>query len=259
MTSFGRTEDILGFPVTAEPIDALVDRTLSWVGSGARGRYFVCANPHSLEVARRSPLFARAIREADFVVPDGVGIVLASRILGGAIRQRITGTDLFRQISGRLGAAGGRRCFFLGSTPENLNRIRDRMTREFPGVEVAGCFSPPYAAQFGADDNRAMIRAVNAARPDVLWVGMTAPKQETWVFAHRDELDARVIGPIGAAFDFFTGSVPRPHPWFLTHGLEWLPRFLRQPGRLWRRNVISNPAFLFRVLRQRCGAGGAQR
>lgn len=253
--SQGSTENILGFSVSTESREALVDRSLSWIASGERGRYFVCANPHSLEVARRDPAFARALREADFAIPDGAGIVLASRLLGGSIRARITGTDLFRSINRGLDAAGGRRCFFLGSTPENLERVRRRMAEEFPRVEVAGVHAPPFKTVFDDEDSREMVRAVNAARPDVLWVGMTAPKQETWVGAHRGELDARLVGPVGAVFDFFTGAVPRSHPWFLDHGLEWLPRLLRQPGRLWRRNLISNPAFLLRVLSRRLAEG----
>ncbi len=248
----GTTEDILDFFVSTEPLDVLVDRSLSWITSGERSRYFVCANPHSLEIARWEPSFATAIREADFVAPDGIGIVLASRLLGGVIRKRITGMDLFRAINARLDAEGGRRCFFLGSTPRNLEDIRRRMAGEYPHIEVAGCYSPPYRTVFSAAESREMIAAVNAARPDVLWVGLTAPKQETWVWTNRAELDVKLIGPVGAVFDFFTGNVPRSPPWFVDHGLEWLPRLLRQPGRLWRRNIVSNPGFLLRVLRRRC-------
>ena len=254
----GRTENIIGFPISTEPLDALVDRSLSWIASAERGHYFVCANPHSLEVARQDALFAQAIFEADFVVPDGVGIVYASRLLGGVIRQRIAGADLFRAVNARLSAEGGRRCFFLGSTPGNLENIRRRMASEYPGVELSGCYSPPFKPAFSTEESKEMVDAVNVARPDLLWVGMTAPKQETWVSAHRSELDVKFIGPVGAVFDFFTGNVPRSSPWFLDHGLEWLPRLLRQPGRLWRRNFVSSPAFLLRVLRQRFAAGTLQ-
>ena len=251
----GGTENLLGFSISTEPLASLVERSLTWVASAERGRYFVCANPHSLETARRDPHFARSIAEADFVVPDGVGIVLASRLLGGSIRRRITGTDLFSAINFRLDAEGGRRCFFLGSTPQNLESIRRRMAHEFPRIVVAGCHSPPFTAAFSEEQTSEMLAAVNAASPDVLWVGMTAPKQESWVRAHRGDIDAKLIGPVGAVFDFFTGNVPRSSPWFRDHGLEWLPRLVRQPGRLWRRNLVSNPAFLLRVLRQRLAAG----
>ena len=96
-----------------------------------------------------------------------------------------------------------------------------------------------------------MVEAINRAKPDVLWVGMTAPKQEKWVRQHRDRLEVRFIGPVGAVFDFFIGRVQRSHPLFQRLGLEWLPRLLQEPRRLWRRNFISNPSFLLRVLRAR--------
>lgn len=250
-----RTESILGFPVSTETLDALVGRSLCWIASAEQGRYFVCANPHSLEIGLKEPLFARALHEADFVVPDGAGIVLASRLLGGVIRQRITGMDYFRAINARLDAAGGYRCFFLGTTLGNLENIRRRMAREYPRIEVAGVHSPPFRPAFTGRESQEMVDAINDARPDVLWVGMTAPKQETWVHAHRKELHAGFIGPVGAVFDYFTGAVPRAAPWFLDHGLEWLPRLARQPGRLWRRNLVSSPVFLLRVARQRLVAG----
>lgn len=249
---------VLGYPVTDEPVDVLGARAMQWIAAGERGRYFACANPHSLEVARVDPEFALAIREADFVVPDGAGVVLASRILGGSIRQRVTGTDLFLEINGRLEAAGGGRCFLLGSTPETLAAVRRRMASAFPRVEVAGSLAPPFAAAFTREQDRAMIDAVNAARPDVLWVAMTAPKQEKWVHRHRRELQAGFVGPVGAVFDFFAGTVTRSHPWFQRHGMEWLPRLLREPRRLWRRNFISSPKFLLRVALARL-AGGARR
>ncbi len=251
------TESILGFPVSTEGLDELAGRALAWIAGNERGRYFVCANPHSLEAARRDARFAQALREADFVLPDGVGIVLASRLLGGVIRRRITGTDLFMALNARLEALGGRRCFFLGSSAENLARLGRRMAEVFPGVEVAGWHAPPFREVFDAAEEARMIEAVNAARPDVLWIGMTAPKQELWAHAHRRELEAGLLAPVGAVFDFFSGAVPRSHPWFRQHGLEWLPRLLREPRRLWRRNLVSTPAFVARVLRRRwAGAGG---
>ena len=122
------------------------------------------------------------------------------------------------------------------------------MGRDFPKVRVAGVYSPAFRDVFSAEENAAMVAAINAARPDVLWVGMTAPKQEKWVRQHRDQLDVRFIGPVGAVFDFFIGRVKRSHPLFQRLGLEWLPRLLQEPRRLWRRNFVSNPSFLLRVI-----------
>jgi len=214
--------------------------------------WLACANPHSLEVARGDPEFAAALHAADLLVPDGVGMVLASRILGGRIRARVTGSDIFLALNAALSARGGTSCFFLGSTDENLAAIRERMAADFPGVRVAGVYSPPFRDEFTAEDDAAMAAAVNAAAPDVLWVGMTAPKQEKWLHRNLARLETvRFAAAVGAVFDFYTGRVKRSHPAFRRLGLEWLPRLLRQPRRLWRRNFVSNPAFMMRVIWQR--------
>lgn len=245
------TEDIVGYPVTTAPAEACIAEIAQWIVAEEKGRYLVCANPHSLETARGDRLFHEAIRGADLVVPDGVGIVLASRILGGQIRERVTGSDIFRGVTAVLNQAQGRTVFFLGSTEENLAAISERMRTDFPNVTVAGVYSPPFADEFSAADNERMVAAINRARPDVLWVGMTAPKQEKWIHQHRERLEVNFIGAIGAVFDFYTGRVKRSHPLFLKLGLEWLPRLLQEPRRLWRRNFVSNPSFLARVGRTR--------
>jgi N-acetylglucosaminyldiphosphoundecaprenol N-acetyl-beta-D-mannosaminyltransferase len=244
-------ERILGYGITTLGVQGSIGRLAEWLTQGERGRYFVCANPHSIEVARRDAFFSAAIREADLVVPDGIGMVFASRLLGGSIRERVTGSDIFLGLSEELRRAAGHRYFFLGSTRETLRMIEERMGRDFPWVTVAGTYAPPFAEELCEDENGRIIEAVNAGRVDVLWVGMTAPKQEKWVFRNRSRLDVKLIGPVGAVFDFYSGRVKRSHPLFQRIGLEWLPRLIREPARLWRRNLVSNPRFLLRVLRER--------
>jgi N-acetylglucosaminyldiphosphoundecaprenol N-acetyl-beta-D-mannosaminyltransferase len=185
------------------------------------------------------------------VTPDGTGMVIASRILGGRIRYRITGSDIFLGVSEALNQRGNFRYFFLGSSQETLATIQDNLRNDFPNIEVTDTYSPSFSADFGHEENRFMIDTVNQASPDVLWVGMTAPKQEKWIYQHKAKLDVGFIGAIGAAFDFYAGTVKRSHPYFQEHGLEWLPRMFREPKRLWYRNFVSFPRFLLRVLMQR--------
>jgi N-acetylglucosaminyldiphosphoundecaprenol N-acetyl-beta-D-mannosaminyltransferase len=245
-------ENILGIPISHLACDAIIEKILPWSNNGKPGYTVACANPHSLEVSRRDRMFKEALMTADLVIPDGIGIVWASKVLGGQIRQRVTGSDIFLELNWALNREEGRSVFFLGSTEETLSEIRRRFSFDFPNVRVAGTYSPPYSQEFSKAENRSMVEAVNEARPDVLWVGMTAPKQEKWLFRNRGKLMVGVSVAVGAVFDFYSGKVKRSSPVFQRLGLEWLPRLLREPRKLWRRNFISNPNFMRRVLVQRC-------
>ncbi len=253
-----RTEDVLGYAVWAGSVEECVDAVLSRVDAGERGVFVACANPHSLEVARRQPAFAAALRSADYLLPDGVGIVLASRLQGGRIRRRVTGTDFFLALSRRLAGRGGGAAFYLGAAPRTLELLRGRHERELAGLRFGGALSPPFKPTFDEGESAAMAAAVAAVRPAILWVGMTAPKQETWVAANRGRLDAGCVAAVGAVFDFYAGTVRRPSPWFTERGLEWLPRLLGEPRRLWRRTLVSAPAFLARVVAGRARGRGAR-
>ena len=243
-------EDILGFVVTGLSAVECADEVIGLVSAGRRDCHWVaCLNPHSYAVSMTDENFSRALQGANWLIPDGVGIVLASRAFRGKIRRRVAGWDVFEAVMARLDAIGGR-VMFLGSTDETLGLIREKVASDYPNVLVVGTFSPPFRPSFGEDDNKAMISAVNKANADVLWVGMTAPKQEKWIFHNRDQLDVAVAGAIGAVFDFYAGRVKRSSPVFQSIGMEWLPRLVREPRRLWRRNFISAPVFLFHVLRR---------
>lgn len=246
-------EDIFGYNITTCPVSVCVAQIMQWLSRNDSARYLVCANPHSFEVARRDNLFDASLKNADILIPDGTGIVIASKVLGGTIKQRVTGSDIFGELNKALNSDNRYRCFFLGSTTENLQKIVERMKREFPGVEVAGVYSPPFKKELDEWDNEKIIKIVNRSHADILWVGMSAPKQEKWIYKNRDKLDVRFIGAIGAVFDFFTERIRRSRPFFQRLGLEWLPRLLQEPRRLWRRNLISTPLFIMRIISAKLG------
>ena len=250
------TETILDYSISTLRLPDCIEQITDWLDQSDSPRFFACANPHSIQVAESDDLFKQALQGADLLTPDGVGIVLASRQLGGSIRERVTGSDVFAGLHAAINERGGYSVFFLGSTEEVLEDIKLKMSADYTGITVAGTYSPPYKERFSEEDNREMIRAINAVKPDVLWVGMTAPKQEKWVHQHRDQLDVKFIGAVGAVFDFYVGRVKRSHPVFQKMGLEWLPRLVQEPKRLWRRNFVSNPAFMFRVLKERLKGKG---
>lgn len=244
-------ERILGYSVTNALKDYCIRQVLQWLESSKTKKYLACANPHSLMVARKDQTFKEALQNADLLVPDGIGMVIASIILGGQIRERVTGSDMFLGLNGVLNEKGGCRVFLLGSTDRTLAKIEEKMRAEFPNITLVGTYSPPFRSVFNDEDNTVMIEAVNRAKPDVLWVGLTAPKQEKWIYENKNRLNAKFIGAIGAVFDFYAGNAKRSSSLFQNMGLEWLPRLLRNPRRLWRRTLVSMPSFLFIVIYHR--------
>lgn len=247
-------ENITGYSVGTQSVSACVADVVASVQQAKPNqpcRWLACMNPHSYVIALDDPPFAKALHTADWLIPDGSGIVLASKLLSGQIRERVTGSDIFHGIHSALDRLGGYRVFFLGSTEAILTDIRQRMAQDYPNIRIAGTYSPPFTPKFTAADNQAMIAAINAAAPDVLWVGMTAPKQEKWLHQHHAELNVKFAAAVGAVFDFYTGRVKRSHPVYQRLGLEWLPRLFQQPRRLWRRMGVSAPIFVWHVVRQK--------
>ena len=145
-----------------------------------------------------------------------------------------------------------RTVMFMGSSQKVLDLIVKRAAEVYPHLKVV-TYSPPYKPEFSDEDNKAIIDAINAANPDLLWIGMTAPKQEKWTYSHWDELNIHChVGTIGAVFDFFAGTVERAPMWWQRHGLEWLYRLLKEPKRMWRRYIIGNALFLWNMLKEKC-------
>ncbi len=210
--------------------------------------WLACFNPHSYVIADNDQEFSEALHGADWLVPDGIGVLLASRILGGQIRERVTGSDVFYGLQSRLNAIGGLSVFFLGSTEETLTVIRQKMSSDYPNIRIAGTYSPPFKSEYSIAELDDMIDKINASKVDVLWVSMTAPKQEKWIFQNKDKLNVRFAAAVGAVFDFYAGNIKRSHPLFQRLGLEWLPRLLQEPRRLWRRMGVSAPIFLYHTV-----------
>lgn len=231
---------ILGYDVYAGPKADLAQEAAGVIAT---------LNPHSYIIARKDKRFREALQSADLLIPDGTGIQLAARVLTGRRIEKIAGSDLHEVIIDSLGRRGGS-CFYLGSSEETLMKIRERLAAEHPSLRV-GTFSPPFRERFTEEENDAMIRAVNSFAPEALFVGMTAPKQEKWVHEHRARLTVPLICPVGAVFDFYAGTVRRSGEFWIRMGLEWLPRLLREPRRLWRRNFISTPLFLLHLIREK--------
>ena len=205
-------------------------------------------NPHSYCVANKDLVFKEALENSDILLPDGIGIVWAERFLNGNIVKKIAGYDLFLFLMNKLNNENGS-VFFLGATEETLEKIKSKSSQEYPNITF-GSYSPPYKLAFSKKDSKIMCDEVNVFNPDILFVGMTAPKQEKWVYAHSDRLDVKVIVSIGAVFDFYAGNINRAPKWMINFGIEWLHRSLKS-RRLLIRNLKSNPIFLYDIIKEK--------
>jgi N-acetylglucosaminyldiphosphoundecaprenol N-acetyl-beta-D-mannosaminyltransferase len=240
---------ILGIPISCDQLDEIVSRCAGSVARLAPRTVITCANPHSIIIGRKDALMRAALSEATYNLPDGVGTMLAARLLGRRIDRRITGWDLFTRLMHTLNAAGGARVLFLGSSPRVLSLIQQRATRDFPRLTICDVISPPFT-DWDESTNSHLLARIEAARPDVLWVGMTAPKQEKWVQVNAVRLTVPVVASIGAVFDFYAGTVPRAPGWLRHMGFEWAFRLGHSPGKVWQRSFISAPLFLGLLIRE---------
>jgi len=237
---------IRGLRVSGRSFTETVTLLVDWAGRQDRMRYFACDNAYAAELACRDREFMAAMRGADLLVADGAGILVASWILGGGIRDRVTGPDLFPAVSRELDGKGGKSVFYLGTSNETLEKIRRRHEAEFPNLRIAGMLAPPYRKRFSNEELADMAAAVNAAAPNVLWIGLGAPKQENWILANRDRLRVPLCCPVGALFDYYAGNTTMPPEWMQRYGLHWFYRLLHNPRRLWRRS-LDIPTFVAAV------------
>lgn len=218
-------------------------------GISSSKKLITTLNAHSFNTVKKDSAFREALQASDLLLPDGISVVLAARLLQGQKIKKIAGNDLFRYEMQRVHTEGGK-CFFLGSSEATLHLIQERAKREFPGLQVYS-YSPPYKPEFSEEENQAMIDAVNNVQPDVLFVGMTAPKQEKWAFKHFEQLKACHVCCIGAVFDFYAGTVQRAPAWMINAGMEWFYRLIREPKRMWRRYLIGNTLFVSEILKEK--------
>lgn len=209
-------------------------------------------NAHSYNTAQKDVVFAEALTNGDVLIPDGASIVKACRWIKAKSqpKERIAGWDLFVHEMERVNKeneGAKKKVMFLGSSNNVLALIKARAEKDYPNIEVI-TFSPPYKPVFSDEDNRMMIESINNTKPDLLWIGMTAPKQEKWAYAHWNELNINChAGTIGAVFDFYAGTIQRAPMWWQEHSLEWLYRLLKEPKRMWRRYLIGNILFLWNI------------
>ena len=236
--------NILGVGVSAINMEQALATIDGWVAS--RAREYVCVCPvHSIMECRRSEEVRRTFNQAGMVTPDGMPLVWVARAMGHHDVGRVYGPDLMLAVLRRE----RHRHFFYGGGPGVAERLAGAVMTRYPKLEVAGFIEPPFAP---LDElcTPAVAQAINAGSADIVWVGMSSPKQDLWMTRMRPLLDAPVLIAVGAAFDFHTGRVRQAPAWIQRSGLEWLFRLGTEPRRLWRRYLVDNPWFVWELFLQ---------
>lgn len=228
--------------IDAVQIPDVIEQMEEWIFERNGCRFISVTNVHVVMEAHHQISFKKVVNSADLVVPDGAPLVWLGRFRGYRLRQRVYGPDLFWTFC-RETHEKGYTHFFYGGAPGVAEKLSESLRKVFPSLKVVGTYSPPFRPLLDEEDAQ-IVKMINQAAPSVLWVGLGCPKQERWMFEHRDRLNVSVMAGIGQAFDICSGRVRQAPGWMRAHGLEWFFRFLQEPRRLWRRYLIYNTQFL---------------
>jgi N-acetylglucosaminyldiphosphoundecaprenol N-acetyl-beta-D-mannosaminyltransferase len=239
--------NVLGVGVSAVNMALAVERIEGWIARGER--HYVCVTGvHGVMESQHDQTLRRIHNRAGLVTPDGMPMVWLSWLGGQRHVDRVYGPDLLDACCERS-VARGYRHFFYGGGSGVAERLAERLLGRFPGLRIVGCYTPPFR-QLTEEEDAAVVRQINEAEPDIVWVGLSTPKQERWMADHVGRVQASALIGVGAAFDFHAGLKKQAPRWMQRAGLEWFFRLATEPRRLWKRYLVNNPAFVWRVLLQ---------
>jgi N-acetylglucosaminyldiphosphoundecaprenol N-acetyl-beta-D-mannosaminyltransferase len=236
---------VLGVQVNAIQIPEAIARMERWIAQRNGSRYVAVTGMHGVTEARRDPAFRATLNDASMVVPDGMPLVWLGRLRGHGLSRRVYGPELMLEFC-RKTAPRGVRHFFYGGAPGVADSLAEQLAERFPGLVVAGTYTPPFRPLTPEEDADAVAR-INASGADILWVGLSTPKQERWMRDHQDKVTVPVMAGVGAAFDIHSGRLRQAPVWMRENGLEWFYRLVQEPRRLWRRYVLLGSAFVCNV------------
>jgi N-acetylglucosaminyldiphosphoundecaprenol N-acetyl-beta-D-mannosaminyltransferase len=234
---------VLGVDVNAVQIPDVVTQMECWISERSSCHFIAVTGMHGITEAHHEPSFNHVLNSADMVVPDGMPLVWLGRWHGYPLKRRVYGPELMESFCQETGSKY--RHFFYGGAAGVPTLLASRL-QEKHGITVAGSYSPPFRI-LSKEEDEEVVALINAAKPDVLWIGLSTPKQERWMYEHRPGLRVPVVIGVGAAFDFNIGRVRQAPRWLRERGFEWLFRLLQEPRRLWRRYLIYGSEFVFNV------------
>jgi N-acetylglucosaminyldiphosphoundecaprenol N-acetyl-beta-D-mannosaminyltransferase len=239
--------------VNISPLDTtqILEKTRIFIENNQKA-IIVSGNIHSVNLANKTSWYMEFLNQADIVRIDGAGINLGARILGETLPERSTWADFGWELA-EMAAEKGYSMYFLGAKPGVAARAAERLMEKYPDLQIAGIHHGYFDKNPSSEENNAILDHIHKTSPDMLLVGFGMPLQEEWIQNNFESLNTHVIFTVGAAFDYLSGELKRAPKWMTDHGLEWLGRMVIEPGRLWRRYIIGNPVFLFRVILQRLG------
>jgi len=238
--------NVLGVKVNAAQIPDVVAQMESWIHERDRCHFIAVTGMHGVTEAQHDASFKHVLNSADLVVPDGMPLVWLGRRYGHPLKRRVYGPELMQEFC--EGTGPEYRHFLYGGMPGVPALLTDNLYRKY-GTNVVGAYSPPFRP-LTEKEEEVVLQTIHAAAPDVLWVGLSTPKQEQWMYRNRPRLKVPVAVGVGAAFDFHAGRVTQAPRWMQEHGLEWLYRLSTEPRRLWRRYLIYGSQFVFNVARE---------
>ena len=242
--------NVLGTGVSALSLTGARDLVLTAQGRRHLG-YICCATAYNVNLARRDATLRHAYNRSFLTTPDGMPLVWLGRHHGHRTITRVYGPDLMA-ITCDSGRAVGLRHYFYGGADGVAEQLREKLTSRFAGLQVVGTFTPPFRPLDPAELSR-LQADISGCQPDIIWVGLSSPRQEKFMAEHASKLEAGLLIGVGAAFDFLSGRVPQAPRWMQRNGLEWLHRLCTDPRRLWPRYLIHNPMFVIRTLAQSLG------
>ena len=237
--------DVLGVGVSCLTLDTTVEEVAGWVDRGEH-RYVCVTGVHGVMECQRDPQLLEIHNQSGLTTPDGMPMVWSARWAGRREVSRVYGPDLMLAILPRA-VERGWSSFFYGGGPATAELLADRLTSLFPGLKVAGTATPPFRPLTPREDAD-IVQVINDSGAQLVWVGLSTPKQERWMAEHVGKLRANALFGVGAAFDLLAGTIPQAPRWMQRSGLEWAYRLGREPRRLWRRYLRNNPAFVLKVL-----------
>ncbi|HWG57724.1 MAG TPA: WecB/TagA/CpsF family glycosyltransferase [Candidatus Acidoferrales bacterium] len=242
---------VLGVSIDALQIPSAIGLIEDWIRERSGCHFVAVTGMHGITEAHYDPEFKHILNSADMVVPDGMPLVWLARRRGHQLKRRVYGPELMLTFFQET-VSQKYRHFLYGGEPGLPEKLAQSLQQRFPGTIIAGTYSPPFRP-LTPDEDMTIVEMINSATPDVVWVGLSTPKQERWMYAHRERLNAPVLIGVGAAFDINSGAKNQAPRWMREHGFEWLFRLLQEPRRLWRRYLIYGSKFLFWVLLEEIG------